>query len=177
MIFFVPFTAYKPSDESNETMKNVSHPIIEEFHGSTAYIIYYEQLQALLKLMRCSECSAPMIAKPREVGSALVIEYRCQGCDVKSRWESQPRVGTKGGKFVGNVLSVTCTFLTWVISFAYFSLCRSIWFLKIRLIDVALLSIWRQLKFKKILNNTLNEYILYYYSDKHFNDHHQQCPR
>jgi endogenous inhibitor of DNA gyrase (YacG/DUF329 family) len=92
-------------------MSNKSIPLMNEFGNSTAYIVFYDQLQELLMQRRCPVCVGPMVATPREVGSALVVSYRCPSCGGSSHWESQPRVGGRSGKFAGNVLSVTCTFL------------------------------------------------------------------
>ena len=83
---------------------------LDELKGATAHIIFYEKLEELLKLKRCSICRGFMTATPRQVGSALVVSYRCI-CGASGRWESQPRVG---GKFVGNLLTATSTFFGYI---------------------------------------------------------------
>ena len=105
------FAAYKPSDaENSERMIDISTPIVTEFQNTQAYVIFYECVKELLVKIRCSECGAPMVATPREVGSALIVDFGCS-CGGKLRWESQPRIVTRTGKFVGNVLTVASTFL------------------------------------------------------------------
>ena len=105
--------AWRPTDEEVDDLSfSLQQTQLDEFNGSLAHIVFYEQLEELIKLKRCSLCGEHMSATPREVGSALVVSYRCI-CGGSDRWESQPRVG---GKFVGNVLTMTSTFTRQVTS-------------------------------------------------------------
>ena len=99
-------------DEVDDISFSLQQTQLDEFNWSLAHVVFYEKLEELIKLKKCSLCGEHMSGTPREVGSALVLSYRCI-CGGSDRWESQSRVG---GKFVGNALTVTSTFMRQVSS-------------------------------------------------------------
>ena len=103
--------AWRPDDDEVEDVSfQLENTHLDELKGATAHTIFYEKLEELLKLKISSICRGFMTATPREVGSALVVSYRCI-CGASGRWESQPQVG---GKFVGNLLTATSTFFRYI---------------------------------------------------------------
>ena len=75
-------------DEVEDVSFQLENTHLDELKGATAHIIFYEKLEELLKLKRCSICRGIMTATPRQVGSALVVSYSCI-CGASGRWESQ----------------------------------------------------------------------------------------
>lgn len=85
-------------EESGSTTSDISETaniLVSEVYNDTKYIVFRSSLMKLLRLVHCSQCGEMALGVTTQTkGTCLLVVLDCQSCHHKTRWNSQPYVGS-----------------------------------------------------------------------------------
>lgn len=94
---------YIPSDVSSNAESDILAKIPEvDPQDDVKYIVFWTSILELFKFIHCSRCGELDLTMHHNVsGTMLLVAFTCRGCGYKTRWNSQPKIGSTPA---GNIL-------------------------------------------------------------------------
>lgn len=99
---------YSPSsgDESSDCTSAAEIPVTSvPLHKERKFIVFQSCLDEMFKVYGCAKCGTKdMQRRQREIGTMLLVVFRCTSCGTERSWTSQPYCGSTPA---GNILLST----------------------------------------------------------------------